>query len=144
MVSKRKCYGFTLIELLVVIAIIALLISILLPSLARAKEAAKGASCLSYLSTFGRAFELYAAENRGYRSSGAFDHLRDGDVRYYGWVADINKSRVGSPGKMLCPANRYQINEKVADYTGAAATGSPNPNVPHPVPVVPVGYQSEE
>src|SRR3972149_2200964 len=95
--------GFTLIELLVVVAIIALLVAILLPSLARARESAKSAACASYLRTFGSAFEIYAAQSNGVRSSGAFDHLRDGDVRRIGWVADVVNLKVGSPGKVLRP-----------------------------------------
>lgn len=124
--NRRK--GFTLIELMVVIAIIALLVAILLPSLSKAREAAKGSACSSHLRTFSSAFEIYAAQDRrASRSSGAFDHRRDGDVRTYGWVADVIGLKVGSPGEMLCPTNRWRINEKVADYTGAAATGSDNP-----------------
>jgi prepilin-type N-terminal cleavage/methylation domain-containing protein/prepilin-type processing-associated H-X9-DG protein len=142
---RSRLRAFTLIELLVVVAIIALLVAILLPSLARAKEAARSASCASYLRTFGSAFEIYAAQDRNQaRSSGAFDHLRDGDVTQFGWVADVINVRVGSPGKMLCPSNRWTVNEKVADYTGAAQTGTPNPNRPHTVPAVPVGPQSAE
>lgn len=137
--------GFTLIELLVVVGIIALLVAILLPSLARARESAKASTCASYLRTFGNAFEIYASQDSGQaRSSAAFDHLRDGDVRQFGWVADVIRLKVGAPGKMLCPTNRWRINEKVADYTGAASTGSPNPDRPHPVPIVPVGIQSAE
>jgi prepilin-type N-terminal cleavage/methylation domain-containing protein/prepilin-type processing-associated H-X9-DG protein len=126
--SCRTRKGFTLIELLVVIAIIGLLMAILLPSLSRAKEAAKAASCASYLRTFGTAFEMYSSnDSKQSRTSGAFDHLRDGDVRKVGWVADVINLKVGAPGKMLCPTNRYTINEKVADYTGAATTGAINP-----------------
>jgi prepilin-type N-terminal cleavage/methylation domain-containing protein/prepilin-type processing-associated H-X9-DG protein len=120
--------GFTLVELLVVIAIIALLVAILLPSLSKARDAAKSSSCASNLRVFSSGFEIYAsADRRLARSSSAFDHRRDGDVRVYGWVADIINMGVGSPGKMLCPTNRWQVNEKVADYTGAASTGSDNP-----------------
>jgi len=55
--------AFTLIELLVVVAIIALLISILLPSLARAKEQAKKAVCLSNLKNIGSATATYAEDD---------------------------------------------------------------------------------
>jgi len=126
--ARKRRGGFTLIELLVVMAIIALLVAILLPSLTRAKENAKSAACASYLRTFGTGFEMYSSSDRAQaRSSGAFDHLRDGDVRKVGWVADILNLKVGAPGKMLCPTNRWQVNEKVADYTGAATTGTVNP-----------------
>jgi prepilin-type N-terminal cleavage/methylation domain-containing protein len=57
--------GFTLIELLVVIAIIALLIAILLPSLARARELAKRTTCGSHLKSIGTAAEIYSNDNRG-------------------------------------------------------------------------------
>ena len=59
---KRK--GFTLIELLVVVAIIALLISILLPSLSRARELAKRAVCASNMRGIGQGMHIYANDNR--------------------------------------------------------------------------------
>ena len=59
---KRK--AFTLIELLVVVAIIALLISILLPSLSRARELAKRAVCASNQRGIGQGMHIYANDNR--------------------------------------------------------------------------------
>jgi len=55
--------GFTLIELLVVISIISLLVSILLPSLAKAKELAREATCLTRISGQVKAVHMYATEN---------------------------------------------------------------------------------
>lgn len=61
--KNRKRKGFTLIELLVVVAIIALLISILLPSLSRARELAKRAVCASNQRGIGQGCHIYANDN---------------------------------------------------------------------------------
>ena len=85
---RKKFRGFTLIELLVVIAIIALLISILLPSLSRARELSKRLVCASNTKGIGTSAKIYANDNAekwmqpGFQASsidnGGIDYLAEG------------------------------------------------------------------
>ena len=61
----RALHGFTLIELLVVISIIALLISILMPALSKARKQARTIVCMTSVRSYAMAFMLYGNENDG-------------------------------------------------------------------------------
>lgn len=75
MARKSDPKGFTLVELLVVIGIIALLISILLPALGKAREAANRAACLSNLRQTHQAFVMYGL---AFKDQVPLGHLRGG------------------------------------------------------------------
>jgi prepilin-type N-terminal cleavage/methylation domain-containing protein/prepilin-type processing-associated H-X9-DG protein len=64
--QRKSAKGFTLVELLVVIGIIALLISILLPAMNKAKKAANTLACMANLRSIAQAMQIYAGESRGY------------------------------------------------------------------------------
>lgn len=72
----KRTRGFTLIELLVVIAVIAVLMAILMPSLNRAREQAKGVTCLNNQKSMALAYIMYADENDG-RVCGGFARYGD-------------------------------------------------------------------
>ncbi len=80
----KKKKAFTLIELLVVVAIIALLISILLPSLSRARELSKRLVCAANVKGMGTAFKIYANDNDESWPVPAFDEsLSSEHVKWY-------------------------------------------------------------
>jgi len=86
---KRMTKAFSLIELLVVTSVISLLISMLLPSLSRAKALARRVVCLANLSGIGKMVYLYACDNDEYypdpyaMGAGGFTYS-DGEKIYYG------------------------------------------------------------
>ncbi|MEZ6241975.1 MAG: type II secretion system protein [Phycisphaerales bacterium] len=87
--SRRAARAFTLIELLVVIAIVALLIGILLPALAGARDSARRVACLSNMRSLETAHLIYVQENDG---------LMLGTVHGVAWIEAL---RAYDPGLLL-------------------------------------------
>src|SRR5215217_5009277 len=74
--SRTRPTGFTLVELLVVIGIIALLISILMPSLAKARKSANTVKCAANLRSIMQAVHMYASQNKDYFPGGPLSSAR--------------------------------------------------------------------
>ncbi len=110
--------GFTLIELLVVIAIIALLIGILLPSLASARDAARQSVGLSNLRQLSTMAASHANDQRGAMSTGPWDNRRNrsaGPLNAKGWVADYVNGGYGKVGQLLSPAGLSRASQQLAN-----------------------------
>jgi len=89
--------GFTLIELLVVIAIIALLMSILMPALARVKQQAKTIGCLANLKQWTLYFSMYTEDHEGKFQAGV------GDGHTHHWMNALRPYYKNDPKMRCCP-----------------------------------------
>ena len=107
--------AFTLIELLVVISIIALLLSVLVPSLGKAKEAAKSVICKTNIKQWGICFSLYTNEHDDKFTVGFKDP--PGWISYFDWIGKM-KPYFEAEDLFLCPSAKKH---DMAD--GAAMSG---------------------
>jgi prepilin-type N-terminal cleavage/methylation domain-containing protein/prepilin-type processing-associated H-X9-DG protein len=115
--GARRGAGFTLIELLVVVAIIALLIAILLPSLAKARESARGVDCRSQLHQLALGFQFYAADFRE-----ALPVYWTGATQNATWVDLISKYLRDPPDGFRCKSGPYGSFNKKLDQANWAPT----------------------
>ena len=125
---RRKAAAFTLIELLVVIGIIAVLLSILLPTLAKVRLQALNANCASNLRQIVQACQIYAAENRGCLPPRFREGKQNYDQPFWSYlVQDINDAKVPRYGLGLLYELKYAKTEKIFYCPGGRA--HPNHNL---------------
>jgi prepilin-type N-terminal cleavage/methylation domain-containing protein len=127
---RRVRHAFTLVELLVVIGIIAVLISILLPALNRARQQAVSAQCMANLQNIGRAALLYAQDFKGWFPPSQMGDPASGNATDEKFL-DYNDSN----------PDRFAVSQAMAKYAGYKVPQYPAPSgTTYKSPETPIFY----